>query len=101
MNNYKLTVAYDGSRYQGWEHQPDTDLTVQGKLEAVFSALEGRPVEVTGAGRTDSGVHALGMVANVRLETDMTAAASGRRWILRHWILTLIPSRSVCLLRRV
>ncbi len=75
MSNYKLTVAYDGSRYQGWEHQPDTDLTIQGKLESVFSALEGRPVEVTGAGRTDAGVHALGMVANVRLETDMPAAA--------------------------
>ena len=68
--NYKMTVQYDGTRYYGWEHQPSTDMTIQGKLEAVLGVLEGEPVEVIGAGRTDAGVHARGMTANVRLKRD-------------------------------
>lgn len=70
--NYKMIIAYDGSRYFGWEHQPNTDLTIQGKLEAVLTRMTGAPVEVIGAGRTDAGVHAKGMVANAHLETAMT-----------------------------
>lgn len=69
MQNYKLTVAYDGSRFFGWERQPDKD-TIQGKLEAVLSQLGGSPVEVIGAGRTDAGVHARAMTANVFLDVD-------------------------------
>ena len=65
--NYKLTLAYDGTRLFGWEHQPDRD-TVQGKLETVLERLQGRPVDVIGAGRTDAGVHARAMVASVRLD---------------------------------
>ena len=53
MQNYKLTIAYDGTRFFGWERQPDRD-TVQGKIEAVLSRLAGKPVEITGAGRTDA-----------------------------------------------
>ena len=71
MKNYKLVVAYDGTRFFGWEHQPDRD-TIQGKLEAVLSELNGSPVAVIGAGRTDAGVHARGMVANVQLETALS-----------------------------
>lgn len=71
MQNYKLTIAYDGTRFFGWEHQPDQD-TIQGKLENVLSALCGVPVEVIGAGRTDAGVHARAMVANAFLDTDKT-----------------------------
>lgn len=67
--NYKMIVAYDGSRYYGWEHQPNTELTIQGKLEAVLSLMADAPVEVIGAGRTDAGVHAKGMVANFHLDT--------------------------------
>lgn len=70
--NYKLTVAYDGTRYYGWEHQPNTDMTIQGKLEQVLSRMAGAPVEVVGAGRTDAGVHAKGMVANVHMDTDLS-----------------------------
>lgn len=69
MKNYKLIVAYDGTRFFGWEHQPDKD-TIQGKLESVLSQLNGAPVEVIGAGRTDAGVHARAMVASVQLETS-------------------------------
>ena len=72
MKNDKLELSYDGSRYFGWEHQPD-QVTIQGKLEAVLEKLQNAPVEVIGAGRTDAGVHAKGMVANVRLDVPMTA----------------------------
>ena len=67
--NYKLTVAYDGTRFFGWERQPDVD-TIQGKLESVLTELTGEAVEVTGAGRTDAGVHARAMTANAVLDTD-------------------------------
>lgn len=68
--NYKLKISYDGSRYYGWEHQPDRE-TIQGKLENVLSKMcQDVPVDVIGAGRTDAGVHAKGMVANVHLDTD-------------------------------
>ena len=63
---------YDGTRYKGWEHQPGTDMTIQGKLEGVLSRLAGKETEVTGAGRTDAGVHARAMVANARLETELS-----------------------------
>ena len=69
--NYRLTIAYDGSRFFGWERQPDKD-TIQGKLEAVLGALQGHPVNVIGAGRTDAGVHARAMTANVVLDTALT-----------------------------
>jgi len=70
--NYKLTISYDGSRYYGWERQPNTGMTIQGKLENVLSLMIGSPVEVIGAGRTDAGVHARAMVANVFLDTQMS-----------------------------
>ena len=65
--NYKLTLAYDGTRFFGWEHQPDKE-TIQGKLETVLERLQGHPVDIIGAGRTDAGVHARAMVASVRLD---------------------------------
>ena len=65
--NFKLTIQYDGTRYDGWQKQGNTDNTIQGKLESVLSRLAGRPVEVHGAGRTDAGVHAEGQTASVRL----------------------------------
>ena len=75
MKNYKLLIQYDGTRYYGWEHQPGKD-TIQGKIETVLTRMcglpEDSPVEVIGAGRTDAGVHAKGMVANVRLDVKMT-----------------------------
>ena len=68
MPNYKMTICYDGSRYFGWEHQPNTDMTIQGKLETVLNRLTGNEVKLIGAGRTDAGVHARGMTANVWLD---------------------------------
>lgn len=73
--NYKLIIAYDGTRYSGWEHQPNRD-TIQGRLENVVykmcrETIELREIKINGAGRTDAGVHAKGMVANVFLDIDM------------------------------
>ena len=67
-----MTVSYDGSRYYGWEHQPNTPLTIQGKLESVLTEMTGSPIEVIGAGRTDAGVHALGMTANAHIESELS-----------------------------
>ena len=74
--NFKLIVSYDGTRFFGWEHQPNTDMTIQGKLETVLTRMvglpENKPVTVIGAGRTDAGVHARAMTCNVLLDTEMT-----------------------------
>ncbi len=72
VRNYKMILSYDGTRFYGWEHQPNTDMTIQGKLESVLSRMTEQEIEVIGAGRTDAGVHAKGMVANARLDTSMT-----------------------------
>lgn len=71
QQNYRLTIAYDGTRFFGWERQPDRD-TIQGKLEAVLGQLQGAAVNVIGAGRTDAGVHARAMTANVVLDVAQT-----------------------------
>ncbi|MBR3039369.1 MAG: tRNA pseudouridine(38-40) synthase TruA [Lachnospiraceae bacterium] len=70
--NYRFTISYDGSRYFGWEHQPNTDMTIQGKIETVLKRMTDTDVEVLGAGRTDAGVHAKAMIANCFLDTTMS-----------------------------
>lgn len=72
--NYKIIISYDGSRYYGWEHQPNTELTIQGKLESVLAKLAGADIEIIGAGRTDAGVHARGMTANFILDTNLSTS---------------------------
>ncbi|HAQ33996.1 MAG: tRNA pseudouridine(38-40) synthase TruA [Maricaulis sp.] len=69
MPRYKLTIEYDGGPFAGWQRQDDQP-TVQGVLEAAAEALGGVPVVSHAAGRTDSGVHALGQVAHIDLEKD-------------------------------
>jgi tRNA pseudouridine38-40 synthase len=64
---YLLTIAYEGTRYAGWQRQADRD-TVQGRLEEAFAAIDRPGVHVEAAGRTDAGVHALGQCAHVVLE---------------------------------
>ena len=70
--NFKLTIQYDGTRYDGWQRQGNTDNTLQGRLEGVLSRMAGKPVEIQGAGRTDAGVHARGQVASVHLPEGYT-----------------------------
>ena len=67
MKNYKLTISYDGSRYSGWQRQATTDNTIQYIIERSLGRLVGCRVQVEGSGRTDSGVHARGQVASVKL----------------------------------
>jgi tRNA pseudouridine38-40 synthase len=69
MPRYKLTIEYDGAPFVGWQLQ-DRGLTVQGVLMAAAQAFCGECVKVQGAGRTDTGVHALGQVAHVDLAKD-------------------------------
>ena len=65
-NVYKITLAYDGTAYRGWQVQPNDD-TVQGRLEDALGNMAKESVRVTGAGRTDSGVHAEAQVAHFTL----------------------------------
>ena len=73
MQNYKLTLCYDGAKYKGWQRQGNTDNTIQAKLETLLSRLLGSPVEVSGSGRTDAGVHAYCQVCSFRADTEMSA----------------------------
>lgn len=66
MKNYKMSLQYDGTRYDGWQKQGNTKNTIQGKLEEVCSRMLGEAIEIQGSGRTDAGVHAAGQVANFR-----------------------------------
>jgi len=66
MRRIKLTLAYDGTDFHGWQVQPDL-ATIQGTLQQVFGEIEGRAIHVAGSGRTDAGVHALAQVAAVSL----------------------------------
>ena len=73
MRNLRLDICYDGTRYRGWQRLPDREDTIQGKLETVLSRILGEPIEVSGSGRTDAGVHARGQVANFHCESAMPA----------------------------
>ena len=72
--NIRLTIEYDGSRYQGWQRLGgDSNAnTIQGKLESVLSKMTGEDVNINGSGRTDAGVHAYGQVANFHTDCMMS-----------------------------
>ena len=66
MQNYKMTIQYDGTRYNGWQRQGNTDNTIQGKLNEIIGKYLGEEIDIAGSGRTDAGVHAYGQVANFK-----------------------------------
>jgi len=72
MTTFKLTLAYDGTNYVGWQRQA-AGTSVQGLIEEALRELDGREVVLHGAGRTDAGVHALGQVASCVLEREIEA----------------------------
>lgn len=75
LRNIRLLIAYDGSNYRGWQRQLQGETTIQGELERRLTLLCGEPVTVHGAGRTDTGVHALGMVAHFQTTATMPVVA--------------------------
>lgn len=76
MPTIKLTLEYDGTTYAGWQRQPNLP-TIQAAVETAIFGVTQITVPVIGAGRTDSGVHALGQVASFRINRDM----SPREWM--------------------
>jgi tRNA pseudouridine38-40 synthase len=73
MRNLKLTLAYDGTEFCGWQVQPDAP-SIQGTLASAVGRVTGEKVLPQGSGRTDAGVHALGQVATFQLESAIPAA---------------------------
>jgi len=71
MRHLKLTVAYDGTAYAGWQVQPES-ATVQQQLESAWQSLTGEQLRITASGRTDAGVHAAGQVCSLETETVLT-----------------------------
>lgn len=68
MVNYKMVLQYDGTRYNGWQKQGNTRNTIQGRIEEILSRYFGQEIELHGSGRTDAGVHAVGQVANFKVD---------------------------------
>ena len=74
MRNIKLVLEYDGTNYHGWQRQPNLP-TVQGVVEDAISQLTNSSIQIIGAGRTDTGVHAEGQVANFQINSSIPIAA--------------------------
>lgn len=72
MRNLKLTIQYDGNKYCGWQKQPNSP-GIQGTIEYAIYEITKERVNITGSGRTDAGVHALGQVANFKTNTSIPA----------------------------
>lgn len=70
MKNYRLTIQYNGMNYSGWQIQPNAD-TIQQQIEQAIQIITKAKINLIGSGRTDAGVHALGQVANFRIEDDL------------------------------
>jgi tRNA pseudouridine38-40 synthase len=71
VKRFRLTIAYDGTAYCGWQRQVDPTPTVQREVEKAAGYIVSHPVTVLGSSRTDTGVHALGQIAAMNLETAL------------------------------
>jgi tRNA pseudouridine38-40 synthase len=79
MGHYKITVAYDGTDYFGWQVQKEK-LSVAQKLQDVFEAVFDKKILILGASRTDAGVHAMGQVASFGVDLDIASNKMMRAW---------------------
>ncbi len=70
MRNIKLTIEYDGKDFNGWQKQQNK-LNIQGEIERAIEVVTGERVNLIASGRTDAGVHAIGQVANFKIEKDI------------------------------
>lgn len=70
MRNIKLTIEYDGAKFGGWQKQ-STKLNIQGEIEQAIKEITGEEIELTASGRTDSGVHSLGQIANFKTNSKI------------------------------
>ena len=84
--NIRLVLEYDGSRYDGWQKQGNTDNTIQGKLEAILFKWAGEEIEIHGSGRTDAGVHARGQVANFHVDSKVCRSAKEAKDYLNRYL---------------
>ena len=73
MRNLKLTIQYDGNKYCGWQKQPNSP-GIQGTIEYAIYEITKEKVNITGSGRTDAGVHALGQVANFKTNSTISSS---------------------------
>ncbi len=83
IQNFKLTIEYDGTGFFGWQRQADKP-TIQEELELVLSRILNQPVFLAGSGRTDAGVHARGQVASFCADTNMDS------WVLQKGVNSLM-----------
>ena len=74
MKNFKITVQYDGTKYNGWQKQGNTKNTIQERFENILSKMCRKEVEIFASGRTDAGVHADEQTANFKCDVSMTAS---------------------------
>jgi tRNA pseudouridine38-40 synthase len=86
MANYKMTLSYDGTGYGGWQVQPNTT-SIQSLIQKALSTILREEAFVTGSGRTDAGVHALGQVAHFQTDQDIIPSS------LRYSLNGLLPSQ--------
>lgn len=85
MRTIRLLMEYEGTKYSGWQIQPDRD-TIQGRLEKALKTITGEDIRPVASGRTDAGVHALGQVAHFKTESRLKPGE------LRRALNSLLPS---------
>lgn len=90
MKNYKLLIQYDGTNYSGWQIQSNAD-TVQQEISDSLRTILREEVNLIGSGRTDSGVHALGQIANFRTEQEIDL------YRFKHSLNSVLPSDIIIL----
>ncbi|MBF0521877.1 MAG: tRNA pseudouridine(38-40) synthase TruA [Candidatus Omnitrophica bacterium] len=71
MQNFRLTIEYDGTNFNGWQTQAQNCRTVQGEIQKALKIIFKKNITLIGSGRTDSGVHALGQTAHLKIKTAM------------------------------